>query len=85
LKSIKAKNEGYYNGVMIEKYFHNDYVNKKNLQKLSQEPINKDHRKYEKKLLHQYKNYLTIKSLLEKGDIDKEIIEENYKTLCLNI
>lgn len=85
LLGIRDKIRGQYNGVLIEKYSAKAYIVQKYHQRLSNEPISPNMVKYEKKLLHQYKNYLKIKSLIDDGTLDMELIQENYKRLKIGL
>lgn len=81
LTGVREKIKGNYNGVLIEKYSAKAYIVQKYHQRLSNEPSPININKYEKKLLHQYKNYLKIKSLIDDGTLDTEILDENYRKL----
>lgn len=70
LRESQKRIKDFYHGVLIEKYSF-----KKDSQFISKTSENSQ--KMAKKLLHQYKNYLKIKDLIDMGKINTDILNSN--------
>lgn len=70
---------GHSNGVLIEKYNNNIF---KNIEMPYVSPIVYDSEKKKKKLLHQYENYLEIKSKIDSGEINTQFLDSSLKNKC---
>lgn len=79
LREVFKKIKGYFIGVFVEKKIQRPPINKEDNITTNTESAVKKYEKHAKKLLHQYKNYLKIKAMIENKEISTEIFNSHLQ------